>query len=94
MIINPSSKRRRTYPVEKNGERQKGVTTLVSLPWVLGLAGKNTSRGSWSDSIVDAYEVNFYIVMLLQCIRCVFDGVCAEEKCVFSHGLSTSMMGV
>lgn len=62
----------------------KGKRVLQHLclyPGVLGLAGKNTSRGSRSDSVVDAYEVNFYTVMLLQCIRCVFDGVCAEEKC-------------
>lgn len=43
----------------------KGKRVLQHLclyPGVLGLAGKNTSRGSRSDSVVDAYEVNFYTV--------------------------------
>lgn len=79
VIINPSSKRRRTYPVEKNGERQKGVATLY--PGVLGLAGKNTSRGSRSDSVVDAYEVNFYTVAVYKV--CIWWCLCRGK--VFSH---------
>lgn len=72
----------------------KGKRVLQHLclyPGVLGLARKNMNRGSQSDSIVDAYEVNFYTVVLLQCIRCVFD---VKRKSVFSHSLDTSMMGI
>lgn len=72
----------------------KGKRVLQHLclyPGVLGLARKNMNRGSQSDSTVDAYEVNFYTVVLLQCIRCVFD---VKRKSVFSHSLDTSMMGI
>lgn len=63
----------------------KGKRVLQHLclyPGVLGLARKNMNRGSLNDITVDIYEVNFDTVVLLQCIRCVLDGVWVEEKCV------------
>jgi hypothetical protein len=90
MVINPNSKRRRTYPAEKNGERQKRVLQHLCLyPGVLGLARKNMNRGSQSDSTLDIYEVNFDTEMLLQCVRCVSDGVYGKRKSVFSHFVLT-----
>lgn len=70
----------------------KGKRVLQHLclyPGVLGLARKNMNGGSQSDSPVDIYEVNFDTVVLLQSVRCVFDGVYGKRKSVFSHFVLT-----